>query len=471
MKINVPERVLKANNFSAFNEMQEKCLKNGLEKSMVVSAPTASGKTIVAELYMLEHAYNKKEKVIYTCPLRALASEHYYDFKKKYPELSFALSTGDMDSNSSYLKKFDVIFSTYEKLSSLLRHKAEWLSSVGCVIVDEVHELDSDRGPTIEVGLTQMRLLKSDLKILALSATIPNSKKIAEWLNANLIESNFRPTKLREGVLLDSTIEYNDKSIEEHDFTKAIENALTKKNQILIFYNARKRAESGAKKIASIVENTLTTSEKQFLEKNSLQALNALESPTEQCHSLSVCIKSGVAFHHAGLVDKQRRLVEDNFREGKIRIICATPTLSMGVNTPADLVIIPSLYRFNKFGMELISVREYKQQIGRSGRPKFSSEGKSIVIANSDAQKELYIEDFVNGELESVESKLSLAPVLRTHVLALIAADIIHDIKSAESFFEKTFYSIQFQDMGEILDKVLEIVDELISFKFVEKKV
>ncbi|MEI7961958.1 MAG: DEAD/DEAH box helicase, partial [archaeon] len=182
MKINVPELVLNANEFSKFNSMQEKCVKIGFEKSLVVSAPTASGKTIVAELFMLEEALNFKKKIIYTCPLRALAAEHYADFKRKYTKqgsastLKFALSTGDLDSNSSYLKNFDVIMTTYEKLASLLRHKSDWLNDVGGVIIDELHELDSDRGPVLEIALTQMKLNNPNLKVLGLSATIPNAK-------------------------------------------------------------------------------------------------------------------------------------------------------------------------------------------------------------------------------------------------------------------------------------------------------
>jgi len=109
-KIDVPEIVLGANGFPSFNPMQEQCIKKGFEKNLLVSAPTASGKTIVAELFMLHQAINENKKVVYTCPLRALASEHYADFKRKYSgqgsahDLKFALSTGDLDSNSSYLK-------------------------------------------------------------------------------------------------------------------------------------------------------------------------------------------------------------------------------------------------------------------------------------------------------------------------------------------------------------------------------
>ena len=470
----IPELVLKANGFEKYNPMQEACL-NKLEKNLVVSAPTASGKTVVAELFALQTVLNENKKVIYTCPLRALASEHYKDFKRKYSKqgdenkIKFAVSTGDLDSSSSYLKSFDVIMTTYEKLASLLRHKSEWLNDVGCIIVDEIHELDSDRGPVLEIALTQLRINNPKIKVLGLSATIPNAKELSEWLKAELVESDFRPTKLREGVLLDSEVEFNDNTTESGTLEEIIEENLKNDKQMLIFMNARKREEAMAKKVS---EQTSPHSKKnkEELEKISKKVLNALESPTEQCSSLAEKIIHGAAFHHAGLMNEQRELVENAFREGKIKVLCATPTLAAGVNTPADVVIIPSLYRFEKFGMELISVREYKQMAGRSGRPKFSTEGKSIVVANGDTQKDLLMEKFINGKIEEIESKLSIIPILRTHVLALIATNYINDIKSIESFFERTLYAHQLGNMGELLDNVLEIIEDLVEYKFVERK-
>jgi helicase len=267
----VDKMVLQRNGFQDFNEVQKNCL-DKLEKSLVVSAPTASGKTIIAELFILEQVLNENKKVIYTCPLRALASEHYKDFKRKYPEITFALSTGDLDSSSSYLKKFDVIFTTYEKAQSLLRHKAEWLPRVGCLIVDEIHELDSDRGPVLEIALTQMMNANSDLKVLGLSATIPNAKELAEWLKAELVESDFRPVKLKEGVLCNNSVEYNDGSKEEGTLEKIIEKTLAENKQLLVFANTRKRAEGIAKKLSEITKKF--SEEKDFKDFNGIKTLN-----------------------------------------------------------------------------------------------------------------------------------------------------------------------------------------------------
>ncbi len=476
MYYNTSELVLSANKFPFFNPMQEECVKKGFSKSLVVSAPTASGKTVVAELFTLETVLNENKKVIYTCPLRALASEHYNDFKRKYSKqgskekIKFALATGDLDSNSSHLKSFDVILTTYEKLASLLRHKAEWLSDVGCIIVDEMHELDSDRGVVLEIALTQLRMQNSKIKVLGLSATIPNAQELSKWLKSEIVESTFRPTKLKEGVHFDDIAEYNDSSIDEGEIENIIEQNLKNNKQVLVFLSSRKKAEGFAKKVAPITKKFILEKDQFLLNSSAEKILSALESPTEQCSSLSECIKFASAFHHAGLVGDQREEVENSFREGRVKVLCSTTTLSAGVNTPADLVIIPSLYRFEEFGMELISVREYKQCAGRSGRPKFSSEGKSIVVASSQHQKELYFERYVNGKVEQVLSKLGIIPILRTHILALIAANYISDLKSSELFFENTLYAHQLQDMGELLHNIVEIIEELKDYGFVEQK-
>lgn len=467
--MDITKKILIANKFDSFNEVQKECL-DKLDASLVVSAPTASGKTIIAELFLLDQIINHKKKVIYTCPLRALASEHYKDFKNKYRDIKFAVSTGDFDSNSSYLKKFDCVFTTYEKLASLLRHKAEWLCDVGCLIVDEIHELDSDRGPVLEIAITQSRINNPKIKILGLSATIPNAKELASWLDAELVESTWRPTKLKEGVCFENEIEFMDGEIKQSNLEKEIDNFLSENKQILMFLNSRKRAESHALKIKNKTKNKINPNQKKYLGELSEKVLSVLETPTTQCHLLAECIKDGSAFHHAGLLPKQREIVEENFKLGKIHIICATPTLAAGINIPADLVVIPSLYRYSKNGMDLISVREYKQQAGRSGRPKFSSEGKSIVLANNINQKEIYVEKYLKGELEPINSKLAIGQILRTQTLGLISTNDIYDDKSILNFFKKTLYAKQFGSIIEIYENVSKIIEELIEMGFVEKQ-
>ncbi len=466
---------VKTLNSVEFNPMQKKAIETGLfDSNVIISSPTASGKTLVSDLTAINSIINKKKKVIFASPLKALTSEHFNEFKKKYSKqlnIKATISTGDFDSSSKYLQNYDIIFTTYEKTESLLRHKAEWLSSIGLLIVDEIHEIDSGRGPVIEIMITKLLLLNPEIQILGLSATIPNAKELSGWLKAKLVESSFRPVKLNEGVFFENKIHFlraKEKIAPSFDPIIALTNdTLKKSKQALIFCNTRPRAVGVAKKIAKEVEKNLLEKEKDFLSKKSSEILNSLENPTEQCRILSNLVKNGVAFHHAGLIPKQRTVIEDLFKKNFLKVISATPTLAAGVNLPAFRVIIPSLYRYTAFGQQKIPVREYKQWSGRAGRPKFDVVGESILIASNEFEAEQLKEEFILGDIEDISSKLGIEPVLRTHLLAAIASDFAFDLASLENFFSKTFYAFQFQGLDEIFLKINSVLKELKEMNFI----
>ncbi len=467
--------VLERNNFEKFNPMQEAVLaKPWFSNNLVVCAPTASGKTIIAELCFLNCILNKGKKVIYTSPLKALASEHYKDWKKKYADLGIriAISTGDFDSSSHYLSNYDLICTTNEKLDSLITHRASWLSNVGLLIVDEVHELSSSRGATLEAVVVKMRYILPELQIVALSATIPNASEIAEWLQAELVVSDYRPVKLMEGIYFKNTIYFSEEIIElkGSDYVEAIVNdTLAMQKQVLFFMSTRKNAENLAKKAAPIVVKNLLPKEKISLKKLAEKVLNVLEQPTEQCKLLASLVEKGVAFHHAGLLAKQRELVEDSFREGRIKVLAATPTLALGVNLPAFRVVIPSLYRYSEYGMQRIPVSEYKQMAGRAGRPKYDSYGQAIIVARSDIEKDELWDVYIEGIPEDVNSAFAYMPILRMQTLAAIATHFIFDYNSLEEFFSKTFYCQQYGKLSALIEKVHAIIDDLIDYGFVEE--
>lgn len=178
------------------------------DKNLLICTPTASGKTLVAELAIMNAIFHDRGKCVYIVPLRALASEKFEFFKKMH-EFKTALSSGDIDSDDSYLEKYDLIITTSEKFDSLIRHKAKWLSKVKVVIVDEIHLLnDSSRGPTLEIIITILRQELSKMQLIGLSATIGNPKDLANWLDAELILDTWRPVKLHKGVMLDNEIEF-----------------------------------------------------------------------------------------------------------------------------------------------------------------------------------------------------------------------------------------------------------------------
>ncbi|MBW2965988.1 DEAD/DEAH box helicase [Candidatus Woesearchaeota archaeon] len=195
-----------------FRPCQEKSIKAGLldRKNLLVCTPTASGKTLIAELAMVKYILEDRGKAIYIVPLKALANEKFKDFKKRYGiYLRTALSIGDFDSADSYLAGYDLIVCTAEKLDSLIRHHAPWLSKVATVIVDEVHLMnDPGRGPTLEILITMLRELLENVQIIALSATIGNPEELSEWLDANLIIDNWRPVELKKGIFYKGELEF-----------------------------------------------------------------------------------------------------------------------------------------------------------------------------------------------------------------------------------------------------------------------
>ncbi len=204
--------VLIAEGIKELRPAQEKAIKSGLlnGKNLLICTPTASGKTLVAELAMLNTILIKGGKAVYIVPLKALASEKFNEFSRKYKHLiRIAMSVGDFDSADPFLADYDLIIMTSEKFDSLIRHKAMWLAMVKVVIIDEIHLLnDVSRGPTLEILITVLKQLLKNIQIIALSATIGNPQELASWLNANLVVDYWRPVKLKKGVLINDRIDF-----------------------------------------------------------------------------------------------------------------------------------------------------------------------------------------------------------------------------------------------------------------------
>jgi len=436
-------------------------------KNVVLAIPTAAGKSLVAYIAILQSAlYGKKS--IYIVPLRALAREKYEDLKK-FEEIGIkvGISTGDLTDRGTHLGKYDIVVCTSEKADSLLRHKAPWLNDISIVVADEIHLLnDASRGPTLEVTLARLILMRNP-QIIALSATIKNAYEIAQWLDAELIESNWRPVPLKEGVLFGKKIYFLDgsqKSIKNSKLDGLLEDVLADNGQALIFVNTRRSAQFTAEKLKRITEKY---AEKKELLKIAKNLLNEEEVNTIS-KKLAGCIEKGIAFHHAGLSWKQRKEVEDNFKKGIIKCIVATPTLAAGVNTPARRVIIKSLWRYSEIDgyMQPIPVLEIKQMMGRAGRPGYDKEGEAILIANNQIEKERIWKEYLEADVEPIYSKLANEAALRMHILALIATDFAVYWDEIIDFFKKTFYVHQLGVLPE--EKIWEIIDFLERNEFIE---
>lgn len=447
-------------------------------KNLVLASPTASGKTLIAEFCALKHILEKDGKVLYLTPLRALASEKYQEFKKyavlRKPDgrkIRVGISTGDYDSSDNWLERYDIIISTNEKADSLLRHRTKWMNEISLIVSDEVHLLnDRDRGPTLEVVLARLMQINPDAQLLTLSATIRNAEEAAEWLNANYITTEWRPVVLKEGVARQNEILFKDggaTKIEKHSKNPAVNLALhivRSGGQALIFATTRKNSVSLAKKAAVEVNSLLSKPLKRFLERLSEQVLVAGER-TRISDLLAELVKRGTAFHHAGLGGAHRRLIENAFRNRKIKVLTATPTLAFGVNLPARMVVVHDYRRYDPgYGYYPISVLEYKQMAGRAGRPRYDKVGEAVLLAKTEDEQDYLLENYVLAQPERIWSKLAVERVLRSHVLATIAADFAHTEQGIYDFFGKTFYAYQYEPKAirGVITKILKFLyDEI----------
>ncbi len=458
-KLDLPDSAiefLKSQGFEKLYPPQADSVKSGLldGKSILVSAPTASGKTLIAMLAMFSYLSKNNGKVVYLSPLRALAAEKFTEFKKLEKialgnKIKVGISTGDFETIEKNLEKSNILILTNEKMDSVIRHGAEWIDEIGLVISDEIHLIgDENRGPTLEMILTQLKLLDSKPQIVGLSATITNSDEIANWLDCTLVKNDWRPVPLSEGVCDGGQVTMNDGTIFEVERTlrgTPIDlgvQSVMQGGQSLVFAETRTRSKSLATKAADVISQLLEKNDLKELEKTSKKILSQNEH-TEIVKTLATLVKKGVAFHHAGLNQNCREIIEKEFRNGTIKLLSSTPTLAAGVNLPARRVVISNINRYNvKIGRNMpISILEYKQLCGRAGRPQYDDYGESIIVGSGNVEE--LTEHYINGEPEPIISKITDDKSLRTHILSVI---VTHPgIKKDEilEFFLQTLGGLQ----------------------------
>ena len=459
----IPDQVkllLAKHGYTELYPPQEEAVRKGaLEgRNLVLASPTASGKTLVAELCAVKHVLERGGKVLYLTPLRALASEKFEDFRK-YEELvkpeggrvRVAISTGDYDSSDPHLARYDIIVATNEKADSLMRHRAHWLGEVSLLVADEVHLLHTaDRGPTLEVALTRMMQINPAAQILALSATIENAEEIAEWIGAECVATEWRPVPLKEGVLYREEIIFKDGSSRRiprehpHPSINLALQTVREGGQALIFTETRRAAVNLALKAAQALGKTLSRGERRALAQLAEEILSVGEK-TSLSEALAKAAAEGACAHHAGIHVAHRRIIEQAFRRGLIKILAATPTLAAGVNLPARTVIINSYMRYEPgLGRFEIPILEYKQMAGRAGRPRYDGVGEAILVASSHDEQEFLMEYYVCSRPERIWSKLAVEKALRSHVLAVVASGFAWTEQGVHEFFSRTFYAHQY---------------------------
>jgi len=457
---------------------QEKALPYALRgKNLVLSIPTAAGKSLIAYLAIIHQIRKKGGKALYIVPLRALAREKYEDLKifKKFG-FKVGISTGDLDESDPRISKYDIIICTSEKADSLLRHGITWLDKINVLVIDEIHLIhDPTRGPTLEVIISRFKALNPKTQIIALSATIKNALELSDWLEGKLIQSDWRPVTLKEGVFYKNKIKFNDGSIDELDGGKKkplellIEESIKDGGQSLVFVNNRRSTVSLANKLSPVIVNMLSEKDKKHLAKLVESIDKEQMENTTVVQTLSNCIKNGVAFHNAGLSSIQKKTVEQGFKNRLIKCIIATPTLAAGVNIPARQVIIRDLYRYDvNFGMVPIPILEYKQQAGRAGRPGFDKNGQAITIAKNSNQQDQIFFNYVLADTEPIYSKLGNQAALRMHLLSAIASNFVNNLDSINKFINSTFYAYQ-SDTYAIEDEIDTAIEFLLTNGLIEE--
>lgn len=461
-------------NITEFYPPQAEGIENGLTGgNLMLSIPTASGKSAVAYVCMLQKILNNEgSKGIYVVPLKALAKEKFVEISALCEELDLksSLAVGDRGSEVGSLQDWDILVCTSERLDSLIRSKQDFLDTVGCLVIDEFHLIDDHgRGPTLEIIISRTRHENPNCQIIALSATVGNANKVAEWLDANLVTSEWRPVELRSGTFSDLILKIhrvdsknlvklpNPRAVAgnpNHGLRALISDTLSENGQALVFVNSRASAQKEARELSKHLIRETKKKEGISTEKISLwqgvsTKLVAADENTSMGKALSDCVAGGVGFHHAGLSPRQRDIVEEAFKEGVLVALVATPTLAQGVNLPSRRVIVRDHRRWNSTAGGSLPIRamEIRQMMGRAGRPGYDPHGEGIVIAKNPKEEQFIVDRYILGTVEPVTSRLATIqsagarddPALLTHMLALIATGGIDNRYSLSKFLSKTF--------------------------------
>jgi helicase len=472
-------------------------------QNLLLAIPTASGKSLVAYLAILQRLLVDApgSRAFYLVPLKALAAEKVEELREAGDHLGLkvGMAVGDRAGETVSLDEADIIVATSEKFDSLMRNRTNFLNQVSIVVADEVHLIhDRSRGPTMEVNLARVKHEKPDAQILALSATVGNAEDIAAWLGAKTVQSDWRPVILRYGTVCEGLVEPRlqvgpdveklelsppfELPDEGDDLRNVLLSTIQDSGQVLIFRGTRRYAEGSATKLGSWMskrmKSWLKSPENGPDELDVEQRLAALadvaneiegsEESTMMGDRLAEALRGGIAFHHAGLTAKQRKIVENAFRERILFAICATPTLAAGVNLPARRVVVRDISRWEDGLSRPLPRMEVHQMLGRAGRPRYDSVGDAWLIARHLEHADQIAEMYFEQDPEAVESKLAADPALRVHVLAAIATGGQRDRDSIGRFFQQTFLGHGVENDW-LQGRIDEIIDWLATHRFIER--
>ncbi|KAF9248594.1 hypothetical protein DTO013E5_6376 [Penicillium roqueforti] len=448
----LPENYRSMFPFPLFNAIQSKSFHSvyNSNDNIVLSAPTGSGKTVVMELAicrLLNTLKDERFKVVYQAPTKSLCNERFRDWHSKFSSLNLKCAelTGDTDHMQlRNVQSSQIIITTPEKWDSMTRKWKDHMKLMQLVklfLIDEVHILKETRGATLEAVVSRMKNIGSNVRFVALSATVPNSEDIATWLGKDATNQHvpahrehfgeeFRPVILKK-VVYGYASNSNDFAFDKVCGSKLPEviGMHSCQKPILIFCCTRNSALATAKELARL--HTLTNPPARLWK----EPKKRLEAHNED---LKTTLAAGVAFHHAGLGPADRHTVETGFRDGHINVICCTSTLAVGINLPCHLVIIKNTVCWQDGGCKEYSDLEMMQMLGRAGRPQFDDSATAAILTRK--ERVSHYEKLVQGS-ESLESCLHLN--LIDHLNAEIGLGNISDVESAVKWLAGTFLFVR----------------------------
>lgn len=425
-----------------FNPAQKAVIESGYledKSNYIISIPTASGKTVLGILPALKTILNGG-KAIYAAPLLSIQNEKVKEFKA-FEE--HGIKVGKHPSNS------DLSVMVFESFDALTRFSWNVLREVDTLIIDEFHMIgEYSRGPTLESAITRAKIINPSLRIIALSATLKNIDEIEQWLDGKTVEHDYRPVPLNKEVL-DAEM-FNTKN-KNDVIVKIVEKAIEDNSQALSFVSTRRFTESLATYVAKKIDKKTTKEQKHKFKQVADKLLEVPKKkgslPTTTCLKLAEAAEKGVVFHHAGLFNEQKEIIEDEFRNGNILMITATPSLMYGVNLPSKYVVIRDHTRWTSNGPASIPVFDYEQMSGRAGRPQYDDVGYSYLVAKTMDEAFDLEARYVNGEIELTNSKLiDNKDAIYKQIIAQIASSLSKNLDDLNDFFGKTLYGFQMKN-------------------------